>query len=58
MPTVGSGLAEGVWASSDDVNARWAADASFTPSMAEDERARRLGDWHRAVERSRGWTHD
>ena len=35
-----AGLAEGVWDSPATVNATWrAADASFTPAMADDERA-------------------
>jgi glycerol kinase len=40
------------------VNAKWTADASFTPAMAPDERTRRLADWRRAVERSRDWARD
>jgi len=50
-----AGLAEGVWGSPADVNDHWSADASFAPSMSADERARRLAEWRRAVERSRGW---
>jgi glycerol kinase len=50
-----AGLAEGLWASPEAVNARWAADASFEPAMVPDERARRLAEWRRAVERSRDW---
>ena len=54
-----AGLAEGVWDSPDEVNARWSADASFTP----DDDRRRARDracatWHRAVERSRDWSRD
>jgi glycerol kinase len=50
-----AGVAEGVWASPEQVNAQWAADASFEPAMDEDLRAARLEEWHRAVERARGW---
>ena len=53
-----AGLAEGVWGSPEEVNARWSADASFTPAMASDERARRLAEWRRAVERSRDWARE
>jgi len=53
-----AGVAEGVWASADDVNARWSADASFTPTMSADERAARLASWRRAVERSRDWSRE
>jgi glycerol kinase len=50
-----AGLAEGVWDSPAAVDAHWSADASFAPEMSADERAARLRDWRRAVERSRGW---
>jgi glycerol kinase len=50
-----AGLAEGVWDSPAAVNATWTAEASFAPAMADDERARRLAEWRRAVERSRDW---
>jgi glycerol kinase len=50
-----AGLAEGVWDSPAAVNATWSADASFSPTMADDERTRRLTEWRRAVERSRDW---
>jgi glycerol kinase len=53
-----AGLAEGVWESPEHVNARWTADASFTPTATEGERAARLADWRRALERSRGWSRD
>jgi glycerol kinase len=53
-----AGVAEDVWESPAAVNAKWTADASFTPAMAADERARRLADWRRAVERSRDWARD
>ncbi len=53
-----AGVAEAVWASPDEVNARWSADASFTPGIDHDERAHRLQVWHRAVERSRDWSHE
>jgi glycerol kinase len=53
-----AGLGEDVWNSPDEVNARWSADASFTPDMTEAERVTRESAWHRAVERSRDWSHD
>ena len=53
-----AGVAEGVWGSPEEVNARWHADASFAPAMSDDERAARLGSWRRAVDRSRDWSHD
>ena len=51
-----AGLAEGVWASTDELADLWAASATFTPTKG-------LGDlsdvayraWGDALERSRGW---
>jgi glycerol kinase len=53
-----AGIAEHVWASPAEVNARWSADASFTPAIGAAERAARLRVWHRAVDRSRDWSHE
>jgi glycerol kinase len=50
-----AGLAEGVWASVDEVGEQWDLDAEFTPQAertAADELHRQ---WLRAVERSRNW---
>src|SRR4029077_5648066 len=52
-----AGIAEGVWATPDEVNERWSADASFEPAISDDERTRLTTSWHRAVDRSRGWAH-
>ncbi len=53
-----AGVAEGVWESPAEVNARWSADASFTPAPDGDERVRRAAAWHRVVERSRDWAQE
>jgi glycerol kinase len=53
-----AGLAEGVYGSPAEVNDRWHADGEFTPAMEAGERARRLKEWRRAVERSRDWARD
>jgi glycerol kinase len=50
-----AGIAEGVWSSAAEVNAQWAADASFTPAV---DRSATLAEWRRAVERSRGWARE
>jgi glycerol kinase len=50
-----AGIAEGVWDSPATVNAKWRADASFTPAMDGAVRDTRMATWHRAVERSRDW---
>ncbi len=50
-----AGLAEGVWASPTEAAASWAEQSVFEPSMPGDDVARRYDEWHRAVERARGW---
>jgi glycerol kinase len=49
-----AGIATGRW-SAERVAAMWRESARYEPRMGEDERASLLADWHRAVERSRGW---
>ena len=53
-----AGLAEGVWASPAEAAASWAEESLFEPALASEEVARRYDDWHRAVERARGWAMD
>ena len=50
-----AGLAVGFWEGLDEIEANWALDRRFEPSMAPDRRERMLRGWHRAVERTRGW---
>ncbi len=50
-----AGLAEGVWSSPTEAAASWAEETAFEPSMPSDDVARRYDEWHRAVERARGW---
>ena len=50
-----AGLATGVWASTEELEATWVLDRRFEPSMAVAERDVLLERWRRAVERSRGW---
>jgi glycerol kinase len=47
-----AGLAEGVWSSTDEIDAAWKLDASFEP-RAPDPAG--YHGWVRAVERARGW---
>ncbi len=49
-----AGIATGLW-DAEGVRAMWRQAASYQPRMGEDAREALLGDWHRAVERSRGW---
>ena len=53
-----AGLAEGVWASPAEAAASWAEESEFEPAMPVDQVARRYDEWHRAVERARGWASD
>ena len=63
-----AGLAAGVWESREELSRLWRCDTTFSPAMdawrcdttfspAMDARHREhlLADWHRAVERCRGW---
>ncbi|NNE97276.1 MAG: glycerol kinase GlpK, partial [Acidimicrobiales bacterium] len=50
-----AGLAEGYWASTQDVVDSWEVDASFTPSADRSGVEELYGRWTQAVERSRGW---
>jgi glycerol kinase len=46
-----AGLAEGVWASTDEISSMWTLDRRFEP----EEQSGQHGQWLRAVERSRHW---
>lgn len=50
-----AGIAVGFWTSQEEVAAQWRMGRRFEPNMSDDERAQRLKQWHRAVERSRAW---
>ena len=49
-----AGIATGVWSAA-EIGERWREAARYEPAMGEGERAALLADWHRAVERARGW---
>ena len=49
-----AGIASGRW-SAEQVGEMWRQAARYDPRMSEDERESLLADWHRALERSRGW---
>jgi glycerol kinase len=53
-----AGLAEGVWASTDDVAANWQLEATFSPAAELAALAAQHELWARAVARSRGWAVD
>ena len=50
-----AGLAEGVWASTDDISAAWTLDAQFEPAADRTAADALHAQWLRAVERSRLW---
>jgi glycerol kinase len=50
-----AGLAEGVWASFDDIAANWVLDIEVEPEAAIADADASYQRWLRAVERSRGW---
>jgi glycerol kinase len=53
-----AGLAVGAWRNPAEAAATWALDRRFEPSMDGTRRGRLLGEWHRAVDRSRDWARD
>jgi glycerol kinase len=53
-----AGLAEGVWTSPSEAAASWIEESVFEPSMPATDVARKHDEWHRAVERARGWAND
>jgi glycerol kinase len=50
-----AGLATGFWTGTDEIATLWRAERRFEPAMSIDERDARVGEWRRAVERSRRW---
>lgn len=50
-----AGLAVGFWDSQQELRQISETERVFTPDMAEDQRAKLLEDWHRAVGRSLDW---
>jgi glycerol kinase len=50
-----AGLAEGMWASTDDIADAWALEAEFAPAVDRTTADALHTQWLRAVERSRSW---
>ncbi len=50
-----AGLAVGFWSGVKEIAAHWRADKRWTPHMPQEERARRLTNWEKAVARALGW---
>ena len=53
-----AGLAEGVWASTDEISATWRVAAEFEPNASRDEADSLYAGWQKAVERARNWAKD
>jgi glycerol kinase len=50
-----AGLAVGYWKDTDDIIANWRAERRFASTMSEQERARLVASWDKAVDRSLNW---
>ena len=50
-----AGLAVGYWKSKEDVLKNWAIDRTFDPAILEEERARKIKGWNKAVKYAYGW---
>jgi len=50
-----AGLAVGYWQSQEEIASQWQAEKRFEPVMPAGERAERLAQWRRAVQRSQQW---
>jgi glycerol kinase len=50
-----AGLAVGFWKDSQEIASQWQEDRRFEPQMSDDQRQQRLGQWQKAVSRSRDW---
>jgi glycerol kinase len=49
-----AGLATGVWRPA-DLDAMWREAARYEPAISDDHRETLLDEWHRAVDRAKGW---
>lgn len=50
-----AGLATGFWESQDEARATWGEAARWEPAMGEEQRAKLLHKWDKAVQRSLAW---
>ena len=53
-----AGLAVGYWESKEDVIKNWAIDRVFEPSISDEDRAKRIRGWNKALTYSHGWAKD
>jgi glycerol kinase len=50
-----AGLATGFWKNMDEVKEQWQVDRKFQPSENREEFKKVIGNWEKAVERSKAW---
>jgi glycerol kinase len=53
-----AGLAVGMWKDVEEIHGQWQLEKRFEPAMPQQQRSDLLGQWRRALERSRGWAGD
>ena len=53
-----AGLAVGYWTDLEDIRKNWSVDRTFTPTLAESQRQKRLTGWKKAVTCTMGWEKD
>lgn len=53
-----AGLAVGYWKDQDEIRKNWAIDRTFTPAITEEERAKKLKGWNKAVKYALHWAKD
>lgn len=51
-----AGLAEGYWKDTDEIRENWEADKVFASAISQEERARKIYGWRKAVRTAEGWT--
>ena len=53
-----AGLAVGYWADTEEICRNWAIERTFTPEIADDDRAKRVKGWKKAVRCTMDWAKD
>ncbi len=51
-----AGIAVGLWASVHEVSRLWQEDRRFEPALSTTTRERLIENWHRAIDRAKGWS--
>ena len=50
-----AGLAVSYWADTNEIRQNWAVERTFTPEISDEERAKRIKGWKKAVRCTEGW---